>query len=51
MASGYLLGKADFLAIVCDVYLCFVTFTCGILGRVRYLTLSIPDLCRIIYYN
>ena len=34
--------RADLLALVCDVYLCFVTFTCGILSQVRYLIVSIP---------
>ena len=26
--------RIDLLALVCDVYLCFVTFPCGILGQV-----------------
>ena len=30
---------------VCDVSLCFVTFSDGALGQVRYWILSIPDLC------
>ena len=29
----------------------FVTFPCGILGQVWYLIVSIPDLCRISYFN
>ena len=29
----------------------FVTFPCGILGQVRYLIISIPDLCRLSYYD
>ena len=29
----------------------FVTFTCGILGQVRYLIVSIPDLCQLSYYR
>ena len=28
----------------------FVTFPCGILGRVWYLIVSIPDLCHLITY-
>ena len=28
----------------------FVTFPCGILGQVRYLIVSIPDLCRLSYF-
>ena len=27
---------------VCDVFLCFVTFPCGVLGQVWYLIVSIP---------
>ena len=27
----------------------FVTFPCGILGQVRYLIVSIPDLCQLSY--
>ena len=29
----------------------FVTFPCGITGQVRYLIVSIPDLCHISYLN
>ena len=29
----------------------FVTFPCGILGQVRNLIVSIPDLCNISYFN
>ena len=29
----------------------FVTFTCGILGQVWYLIVSIPGLCRLSYLN
>ena len=32
-------------SLVCDVFLYFVTFPCGILGQVWYLIVSIPDLC------
>ena len=28
----------------------FVTFSCGILGQVRYLIVSIPDLCHLSYF-
>ena len=42
--------RADLFALVCDVYLYFVTFSCGILGQVWYLVVSIPDLCRLSYF-
>ena len=29
----------------------FVTFPCGILGKVWYLTVSIPILCRLSYFQ
>ena len=29
----------------------FVTFPCGILGQVWYVTVSIPDLCRLLYFK
>ena len=29
----------------------FVTFPCGILGQVWYLIVSIPDLCRLSYFE
>ena len=29
----------------------FVTFPCGILGQVWYLIVSIPDLCRLSYFD
>ena len=32
--------RADLLALVCDVKLCFVTFPCGILGQVWHLVVS-----------
>ena len=38
---------ADLLSLVSDVYCCFVTFPCGILGQVWYLIVSIPDHCHI----
>ena len=43
--------RADLLALVCDVKLCFVTFPCGVLGQVWYLIVSIPDLCRLSYFS
>ena len=42
--------RADLLARVCNVYLCFVTFLCGILGQVWYLIVSISDICHLSYY-
>ena len=41
--------RADLLALVCDVRLCFVTFPCGILGQMWYLIVWIPDLYRLSY--
>ena len=35
------------MAVVCDVYCIFVTFTCGILGQVWYFIVSFPDRCRL----
>ena len=44
--------RADLLALVCDVFTCvFITFPCGILGQVWYLTVSFPDLGRISYLD
>ena len=34
---------------VCDVFLCFVTFPCVVLGQVWYLIVSIPDLCNLTF--
>ena len=42
--------RADLLALVGDVYCIFVTFPCGILGRVWYLIVLFPDLCRPFYF-
>ena len=42
---------ADLLALVCDVYCDLVTFPFGILGQVWYLILSIPDPCRLSYFD
>ena len=39
-AKGCLLGSP-----VCDVFLCFVTFSYCNLGQALYLIVSIPDLC------
>ena len=45
------LGKRlTFLALVSDVSCMFVTFPCGILGRVWYLIVLVPDLCLISYF-
>ena len=43
--------KADFLALVGDVYSIFVTFPCGILGQVWYLIVSFPDICLLSYFG
>ena len=43
MPCGHLKGKADLLALVCDVCCDFVTFPFGILREVWYLIASIPD--------
>ena len=42
--------RADLLPFVGDVYCIFVTFQCGILGKVCYLIVSFPDLCRLSYF-
>ena len=42
--------RADLLALVCYVKLCFFTSPCGILGHVLYLIVSIPDLCHLSYF-
>ena len=36
--------RAYLLALVCDVWLCFCHFPCGILGQVWHLIVSISDL-------
>ena len=43
--------RADLLAPVCDVYLCFVTFPCGNLGQVQNLIELIPDPCHLSYFE
>ena len=42
--------KADLLALVGGVYCIFVTFPCGILGQVWYLTVSFLDHCLLSYF-
>ena len=39
--------RADLLALVCDVDCVVGLFECGILGKVWYLIVSIPDLCHL----
>ena len=41
---------ADILALVGDVYCIFVTFQCGNLGQVWYLSVSFPDLYRLSFF-
>ena len=41
--------RADLLAMVCDIYCEFVTFSFGILGQLWYLVVSIPDPCCLSY--
>ena len=43
---GHLLGT-----LVCDVSYVFVTFSCGVLGQVWYLNVSIPDICLLTYFE
>ena len=43
--------RADLLALVCDVYCDFVTFSFGILEQVWYLIVSIPDPCYLSYWD
>ena len=43
--------RADLLALVGYIYCIFVTFPCGILSVVWYLIVSLPDLCRLSYFN
>ena len=42
--------RADLLAFVSEVLLFFVTFPCGIVGKVWYLIVSITDLCRLSFF-
>ena len=41
--------RADLLALVGDVLLCFCHFPMWVLGQVWYLIVSIPDLCHLSY--
>ena len=43
--------RADLLALVCNVKCIFVTFPRGILAQVWYLIVSIPNLCRLSYFD
>ena len=47
-----MLGKTLPLgSLLCDVLLCFVTFSCGVLGQVWCLIVSMPDLCLLSYFQ
>ena len=50
LPSGHLLVKGWPLGLVGDVYCIFVTFSCGILGQVWNLIVSLPDLSLLSYY-
>ena len=40
------------LAVLCVMLLCVcITFQCGVLGQMWYLTVSIPDVCLFTYFN
>ena len=43
--------RADLLLLVDGVYCIFVTFPCGILGKVWYSIVSFPDLCLLSYFK
>ena len=43
--------KAEILALVCDVKLCFCPFPIGILSQVWYLIVLIPYLCCLSYFE
>ena len=46
------LERADLLALLCVMFSCvFVTFPYGVPCQVWYLTVSIPDLCLLIYFK
>ena len=45
LPCGYLLGRADLLFVMFNCL--FDTFPCSILGKVWYLIVFIPDLCRV----
>ena len=49
---GHLLEKGWPLgSLVCDVFLCFVTYQCAVLGQVSYLIVSIPDIFLLTYFE
>ena len=50
LPCGQLQGRADLLALVCDLYCNYFTFPLGILGQVYYLIVSIPDSCCLSYF-
>ena len=50
LSIGALRLLADLLALVCDFYCDFDTFPFGILGKVWYLIVSIPDPCFLSYF-
>ena len=44
--------RANLLALLYVMFSCvFVTFLCGVLGQVWYLTLLTPDLCLLTYFE
>ena len=47
LAGKGLTSSHLFVMFKCD----FVTFPCGILGQVWYWTVSIPDICRLLYFE
>ena len=48
---GHLLGKGLHPgSLVCEVFLCFVTFPCGVLRQVWYLIVSIPEVSLLTYF-
>ena len=52
LSCGNLLGKGWPLgSLVCDVFLVFDTFPCGVLGQVWYLIVPSPDICLLPYFK
>ena len=47
---SFLVALGSPASLVCDVFLCFITFPYGVSGRLWYLIVSIPDLCLLHYY-
>ena len=43
-------GLTSWLTCICDGFLGFVTFPCGVLGQVWYLLVSISDICPLPYF-